>query len=67
MSEADTIQANNVGSEVVSHLTPPGDSMKNAGCTEKALAMKAHADFIKFQFNHRAKHPRLGDTLEYLI
>lgn len=67
MSEADTIQANNVGSEVVSHLTPPGDCMKNAGRTEKALARKAHADFIKFQFNHRAKHPRLGDTLQYLI
>lgn len=67
MSETDPIQANNVVSEVVSHLAPPRDSMKNAGCTEKALTTKAHADFMKVQFNHRAKHPRLGDTLDYLI
>lgn len=66
-SEADPIQANNVGSEVVSHMALPGDSMKNAGCTAKALTTKARADFIKFQFNHRAKHPSLGDTLDYLI
>lgn len=66
-SEADPIQANNDGSEVVSHMALPGASRKNAGRTAKALTTNTRAEFTEFQFNHRAKHPSLGDTLDYLI